>query len=124
MKRGDKFPVTIEGHVVAMASVRDIEDGKATLVIPTTVAIFGVRTSLTDLPGSATEDKTQTIIDGVERTNAEVTNESTTNSTTETNPGNESTSTETQASEIKPPEQPTAPVQQVQDTSSNVEEAQ
>lgn len=65
MKRGDKVPVHIGGHQVAMAEVKELEDGTATLVVPATLVVMGVRTELTDLP--TTEPSTETIITGVDR---------------------------------------------------------
>lgn len=50
MKPGDKYPVNLNEFVVAEAVVVDIEDGKATLDIPATRIVMGVKTSLSDLP--------------------------------------------------------------------------
>lgn len=50
MKRGDKIEVTIGGHVVANAEVTELDDGTATLVIPKTQVVMGVRTSLDPNP--------------------------------------------------------------------------
>ena len=46
MKIGDKFPVQIEGMDIGEATIEDIEDGKATLVIPATRLVVQVRQSL------------------------------------------------------------------------------
>lgn len=49
MKQGDTVAVTIDGHIVANAVIESIEDGRATLLIPATRVIMGVRSTLTDL---------------------------------------------------------------------------
>lgn len=66
MKVGDTVPVYIAGHVVAQARVEAMGDGTATLIVPATRAIMGVRTDLTDLPEKE-ESGTDHQILGVER---------------------------------------------------------
>lgn len=72
MKVGDKVPVNIGMHVVAQAEVKNVntKDSTATLVVPATLVVMGVRTELTDLP--STEPATETIISGVEAPNEPV----------------------------------------------------
>jgi hypothetical protein len=50
MKIGDRFTVYLDSHAVAEAVVEDIEDDKATLIIPATRLVMGIASSLTDLP--------------------------------------------------------------------------
>lgn len=71
MKVGDKVPVFIGGHTVAQAEVKavDSSENTATLVVPATLVVMGVRTELTDLPGS--EPATDTLITGVDRAGTE-----------------------------------------------------
>lgn len=65
MKVGDGVPVTIAGQTVAMATVKELGDGTATLVVPATLVVMGTRTELSDLPME--ESGKQVIIEGVER---------------------------------------------------------
>ena len=46
MEVGDKVQVDIAGHKVADATVKSIENGQATLVVPGTIVVMAVRTSL------------------------------------------------------------------------------
>lgn len=71
MKRGDKYPVTIAGQVVAQAEIREVGDGTATLVVPGTIVVMATRTELSDAPTNADTSGTQTIIEGVERSTGE-----------------------------------------------------
>lgn len=65
MKVGDTFPVTVAGHVVAQARVAELTREKATLVVPGTVVVMAVNTSLA---GKAPSDSTtETIVTGVDR---------------------------------------------------------
>lgn len=94
MKVGDKVPVNIGGHTVAQAEVREMDSGTATLVVPATLVVMGVRTELTDLP--RVEQTTETIITGVDRASGEsapvVEGEQNANQTTQgTTPGVEGT---------------------------------
>lgn len=50
MKRGDKVPVNLGQHVVAQAEVVEINNETATLVVPATKIVMGIRHELTDLP--------------------------------------------------------------------------
>ena len=49
MKVGDQLVVSLEGHQVGMATIEDISDGKATIIIPATRVVMGVKQSLTEL---------------------------------------------------------------------------
>ena len=65
MKVGDTFPVTVAGHIVAQARVAELTREKATLVVPGTVVVMAVNTSLA---GKAPSDSTtETIVTGVDR---------------------------------------------------------
>lgn len=69
MKVGDTFPVTVAGHVVAQARVAELTREKATLVVPGTVVVMAVNTSLA---GKAPSDSTtETIVTGVDRQTTE-----------------------------------------------------
>lgn len=46
MKVGDQLSVQLEGHTVGVATIEDISDGKATILIPATRVVMGVRQSL------------------------------------------------------------------------------
>ena len=65
MKVGDTFPVTVAGHVVAQARVAELTREKATLVVPGTVVVMAVNTSLAGKAPS--ESTTETIVTGVDR---------------------------------------------------------
>lgn len=67
MKVGDKEPVIIAGQVVGYADISEIADGTATLVIPATRVVMGVRTSLTQDTAPVDTTGTETIITGVDR---------------------------------------------------------
>lgn len=66
MKVGDTVPVNIGHHTVAQAQVKsvDTKENTATLVVPATLVVMGIRTELTDLPSA--ESATETLITGVE----------------------------------------------------------
>lgn len=53
MKIGDRHPINLNEWTVAEAVVVDIEDGKATLEIPATRIVMGIKSSLTDLTPEA-----------------------------------------------------------------------
>lgn len=65
MKIGDKVPVNIGSHVVAQATVKELGDGTATLIVPATLVVMGTRTELSDLPEQ--EKSTEVILDAPER---------------------------------------------------------
>lgn len=62
MKKGDTFPVTVQGITVAQAVVEAVESDRVTLLIPGTRAVVGIRVSLTD---DSPEPEKETIVDGV-----------------------------------------------------------
>ena len=68
MKVGDKVPVTLAGHVVTQAEVRELGDGTAVLVVPATQVTMAVRTELDTAPAPVKE--TETVITGVDRQEA------------------------------------------------------
>lgn len=49
MKAGDELTITMEGFSVGTAVIEQIEDGKATIYIPATRVVMGVKQSLTDV---------------------------------------------------------------------------
>jgi hypothetical protein len=65
VKVGDKVPVTLAGHTVAQATVRELGDGTAVLVVPATQVTMAVRTELDAAPAPVKE--TETVITGVDR---------------------------------------------------------
>lgn len=69
MKVGDSIPVTIAGQVVCNATVKEMQDGTATLVVPATLVVMGTRTELTNETREA-EGK-EVIITGVDREGSE-----------------------------------------------------
>ncbi len=46
MKVGDTEPVTIRGHQVALATVKEVRDGEVSLVVPATLVVMATRTDL------------------------------------------------------------------------------
>lgn len=62
MKVGDLLPVQVAGLVVAQASVKDIKDGVATIVIPGTIVNATVKYVLDDTP-AVPDTETQIITD-------------------------------------------------------------
>lgn len=69
MKIGDKYEVTIQGQVVAYATVKGMDDGTATLVVPATLVVMATRTELTyEQPQN---NDTEVVITGVDRVGAE-----------------------------------------------------
>lgn len=46
MKIGDQIPVSVEGLNVTMAIIEEIDGDKATIYIPATRAVFGIRSNL------------------------------------------------------------------------------
>ena len=68
MKVGDKVPVNIGPHEVAQAEVKEINGSEAVLIVPARRVVMGIRTELTDLPG--TEPETESIVVGVEQPQA------------------------------------------------------
>lgn len=69
MKVGEYVPVTIAGQVIAQAVIKEIGNGTATLIVPATQVVMGVRTELDTGPVEQTPSK-QVIIDGVDRVDA------------------------------------------------------
>lgn len=68
MKKGDKFPVTIAGHVVAQADVKEVGDGQVTLIVPATLVTMSTRTELApETPEEKVESGSDHQILGVER---------------------------------------------------------
>ncbi len=68
MKVNDLVPVSINGLVVAQAKVKELGEGTATLVVPATLVVMGVNTSLTDLPAAEEQAKeTSTVMLGTEQ---------------------------------------------------------
>lgn len=66
MRVGDQIPVTINGIVVANATVESIGSDRASLVIPGTRVVMAIRVQLTDETPQP-EKETETIITGVDR---------------------------------------------------------
>lgn len=68
MKVGDKFPVSIAGHKIADAEVREVGEGTVTLIVPGTLVTMSTRT---EIAPEAPEEKVETGSDhqilGVER---------------------------------------------------------
>lgn len=65
MRAGETVPVTIAGQVVAQATVKELGDGTATLVVPATLVVMAVRTELAvEQPAESTSE---TVITGVDR---------------------------------------------------------
>ena len=62
MKKGDLLPVQVMGLTVAQASVTDIQDGMATIVIPGTIVTATVKYVLDDTPATP-ETETQILTD-------------------------------------------------------------
>ena len=89
MKIGDRIAVQMEGFDVAEAVIEDIEDGKATIVIPATRVVVGVRTSLDvsarpesgnpDRVFGGMEDNQPAISEAMEQVNQSTTTEPTIN---------------------------------------------
>jgi hypothetical protein len=70
MKAGETVPVTIAGQVVAQATVKELGDGTATLVVPATLVVMATRTELTvETPRTS---EVETIIMGVDRASGNV----------------------------------------------------
>lgn len=70
MKVGDSVAVTIAGQVVANATVKEMADGTATLIVPATRVVMAVRTELAYEAPVVQEQTTETIITGVDRPEA------------------------------------------------------
>lgn len=66
MRVGDQIPVTINGIVVANATVESIGSDRASLVIPGTRVVMAIRVQLTDETPQP-EKETETVITGVDR---------------------------------------------------------
>lgn len=75
MKVNDTVPVTIAGQTVANATVRELGDGTATLVVPATLVVMATRTELTVETPQVDPTAAETIITGVDRTSGEPTGE-------------------------------------------------
>lgn len=71
MKVNDKVPVYIAGQTVAQATVRELGDGTATLVVPATLVVMATRTELTVETPVVDDTAPETVITGVDRTSAE-----------------------------------------------------
>lgn len=70
MKVGDTVPVQIGGHIVAQARIKEMTNEQATLIVPATMVVMGIRTSLEDVPEVPQDTSgTETVITGVDRTN-------------------------------------------------------
>lgn len=69
MKIGDTVPVTIAGQEVARATVKGMEDGTATLVVPATLVVMATRTELT--VDSPDDEGTEVLVTGVDRAGQE-----------------------------------------------------
>lgn len=69
MKIGDKIGVYLANQLVAEAEIRELEDDKATLIIPATRVVMAVRTSLEPEAGPAPVEPTgnQHVLLGDER---------------------------------------------------------
>lgn len=68
MKVNDKVDVLIAGQVVAQATVKELGDGTATLVVPATLVVMATRTELT--VEAPREQAVETVITGVDRAEA------------------------------------------------------
>lgn len=79
MKTGDTVPVTVAGQVVAQATIKEMGDGQATLVIPATLVVMATRTELTQ--ETKPEPAKDTIITGVDRPATQEANSGTGNDT-------------------------------------------
>lgn len=110
MKVGDTVEVTIAGQTVAQAKVTEMGADRATLVIPGTVVVMGVRTDLAPEVTAPVEEPTrQTIVDEVVR----VDSKEPTSEITETV---QAQSTETPVEASAPVEQTAPPVAPVEQT--------
>lgn len=68
MKVGDKFPVSIAGHKVADAEVREVGEGTVTLVVPGTLVTMSTRTEIApETPEEKVETGSDHQILGVEQ---------------------------------------------------------
>lgn len=67
MKTNDTVPVYIAGQVVANATVKEVGDGTATLVVPATLVVMATRTELTVETPKEDGSGTETIITGIDR---------------------------------------------------------
>lgn len=72
MKVGDQIPVTIAGQTVALAEVKELGDGSATLIVPGTRVVMATRTELSFESTPNDTSGVETIIDGVDRAQAPV----------------------------------------------------
>ena len=62
MKVNDKIPVTIAGQQVAVATVKEMSEGTATLIVPATRVVMATRTELTV---EEKENEVEVLITGV-----------------------------------------------------------
>lgn len=67
MKIGDTIPVNIAGQTVANATVKEVGDGTATLVVPATLIVMATRTELSYETPAPVEPERETIITGVDQ---------------------------------------------------------
>ena len=75
MKIGDTIPVTIAGQEVCRATVKGMEDGTATLVVPATLVVMATRTELT--VEQREPEGAEVLITGVDRVDNSSTDSST-----------------------------------------------
>jgi hypothetical protein len=73
MKAGDTYPVLVAGQVVAQATIKELGDGTATLVVPATLVVMATRTELTE--EVKPEPEKDTVITGVDRPATQEANE-------------------------------------------------
>ncbi len=65
MKVGDTVPVNIGAHTVAQATVKELGDGTATLIVPATLVVMGTRTELSDIPTQPSGAEHQLLDDNI-----------------------------------------------------------
>ena len=74
MNVGDKVAVSIQGHEVVQAEVKEVSDGTATLIIPATRVVMAVKTELApEVTAAADTSGTEHIVDEVVRVVPEAT---------------------------------------------------
>ena len=107
MKIGDTIPVTIAGQEVCRATVKGMEDGTATLVVPATLVVMATRTELT--VEQREPEGAEVVITGVDRVNnnAESDAEGSTENNVEETPETNNMSAH---SSVEPAEAPSEPV--------------
>lgn len=75
MKVGDQIPVTLAGHVVTMATVKEVADGQAVLEFVGQRVTMATRTELANEDPTPSAPEKEVIIDGVERVGETVVSE-------------------------------------------------